>query len=132
MLCKFNEGLPSESQMLWDAASNIHRHTYKASLTSRTADSIPLEIKHEAVQKLKLFKRSKEEISLLKEEMKNCMCYLQQRIVSLQNLQGQGFIESQGKSSGCHCIVAKQLFINKAKFADLQKLFQQLIPGTYG
>ena len=76
MLCKFNEGLPSESQMLWDAASNIHHRTYKASLTSRTADSIPLEIKHEAVQKLKLFKRSKEEISLLKEEMKTaCVIY---------------------------------------------------------
>ena len=131
MLGGFNEGLPSESQMSWDAASNIHRHTYKASLTSRTADSIPLEVKHEAVQKLKLFKRSKEEISLLKEEMKNCMYYLQQRIISLQNLQGQVFNENQGKLSGCHCLVAKQLFINKAKLVDLRELFQQfiIIPG---
>ena len=101
LLCGFNEGLPPESQMSWEAASNIHRHAYKASLTSRTTDSIPLEVKHEAVQKFKLFIQLKEEISLLKEEMKNCIYHLWQRILFLQNLQGQELNENLGKLSGC-------------------------------
>jgi len=134
MLCGFNEGLPSESQMSWEAASNIHCHTYRASLTSRPGDLIPLEVKHEAVQKLKLLKRSMEEISLLKEEMKNCIDHFQQRIMSLQMLQGQILSEyngDQAKLSGYHCLIAKKLFLNNAKLSYLQKLFKQSIPGMY-
>ena len=126
MLCEFNEGVPSESQMSWDAASNIHRYSYKASLTSTTTDLIPVEVKHEAVQKLKLLKRSKEEIYFLKEEMKNCLDYFQQRILSLQHVQ-----EQVDKLSGCHCLVAKKIYIYKAKLADLWKLFQESNPGSY-
>ena len=73
LLCAFNEGLPAEDQMLWEAAVNIHRHTYKASVPPTA--SIPIEVKHEAIQKFRASKRSLEETKLLKQEMKHCLEY---------------------------------------------------------
>lgn len=78
MLVAFNEGLPVEDQMLWDAAINIHRHTYRASVPLTA--SIPIEVKHDAIQKFRISKRSLEEIVMLKQEMKYCLEYYQCRI----------------------------------------------------
>ena len=57
MLRSFNEGLPVEDHMIWEAAINIHRNSYTASLAS-IATSIPIEVKREAVQKFRTAKRS--------------------------------------------------------------------------
>ena len=47
LLFAFNDGLPTEYQMPWEAAVNIHRYSYKASV--QPTASIPLEVKHEAI-----------------------------------------------------------------------------------
>ena len=65
----------------------VHEQSYRATLTSSVSDSILLDIKYEAVQKLRLVERCKEEINLLKTEMQNCIDFFSQRIWILQNLQ---------------------------------------------
>ena len=133
LVSKFNEGLPSDTQMSWEAAINIHRQTYRASLTPKVGDLIPLEVKHEAVQKLKLLERSKEEIDLLKQEMKNCLEHFHQRIKSLQLLQEQMMLKIIDGTDkfllGSLCLVNKQLSYNESKLYNLRVLFKESIPG---
>ena len=135
LVSEFNEGLPSDTQMSWEAAINIHRQTYRASLTPNAEDLIPLEVKHEAVQKLKLLQRSEEEINLLKQEMKNCLEHFKERIKSLQLLQEQIILRITDVTDqfllGSLCLVNKQLSYNESKLHNLRLLFRESIPGMY-
>ena len=87
VLSQYNKGLQPDSQMSWETASHLHKQSYRASLTSSVSDSIPLDVKYEAVQKRRLVKRCREEINLLKTEMHNCINFFSQRIRMLQSLQ---------------------------------------------
>lgn len=87
LISQYNKGLPSDSQMSWEAASNLHKQTYRAALISCISDSIPLDVKYEAVRKWRLVERCREEIYLLKTEMQNCIDFFSQRIRMLQSLQ---------------------------------------------
>ena len=134
MLNDFNEGLPVDDRMSWEAACNIHRHSYTASLT--TVDSIPLEVKHEAVKKFQTIVRSCEEMTLLKQEMCNCLTYYEKQILQLNNYH-QGIIllmnseqcSDLNKLSGCSCMIAKKIAKFSRKLSDLQIIFHQYIPG---
>lgn len=135
MLRAFNEGLPVEDHMVWEAAINIHRNSYTASLAS-VATSIPIEVKHEAIQKFRTAKRSLEEIALLKDEMKNCMQYYQRQIESLKRsledilLQSNMQEEDAEKLSGCYCLISRKILIFDTKLTDLISLFRNVVPGT--
>ncbi|XP_065900357.1 uncharacterized protein [Dysidea avara] len=135
MLNNFNEGLPVDDRMSWEAACNIHHHSYTASLTN-PVDSIPLEVKHEAVQKFQTIVRSNEEMMLLTQEMSNCLEYYEKQILQLtSNHQGimqlMNSKQSQdiNKLSGCSCLIAKKIALFSRKHSDLQSIFQQYIPG---
>ena len=73
LLSHYNNELPSDSKMSWEAASHLHEHSYRAALALSVSDSIPHDIKYEAVQKWRTIERCKEEICLLKTEMQNCI-----------------------------------------------------------
>ena len=90
MLHDFNEGLPVDDRMSWEAACNIHRHSYTASLSP--VDSIPLEVKHEAVKKFQSIVKSSEEMMLSKQEMYNCLDYYVKLLLHLHNSH-QGILE---------------------------------------
>ena len=131
LLCAFNEGLPTEDQMPWEAAVNIHHYSYKASV--QPTASIPLEVKHEAIQKLRTSKRSSEEIKLLKQEMMNCLAYYEQKIMSLKRLQEENLSRSSDQGSrlsGSNSLISKQITISINKLSDLQKQFEIIQPGT--
>ena len=131
LLCGFNEGLPAEDQMSWEAAVSIHRRTYRASV--QPTASIPLEVKHEAIQKFRTSKRSLEEIMLLKQEMMNCLEYYEQKIMSLRSLQEENLSRSSDQGSrlsGSNCLISKQINISINKLSDLQKQFENILPGT--
>ena len=74
--------------MSWEAACNIHHHSYTASLSP--VDSISLEVKHEAVKKFQSIVKSSEEMS--KQEMYNCLDYYEKLILCLHNCH-QGILE---------------------------------------
>ena len=133
MLHDFNEGLPVDDRMSWEAACNIHRHSYTASLTP--VDSIPLEVKHEAVKKFQSIVWSSEEMMLSKQEMYNCLDYYEKLISRLNNYH-QGILQlminedyEDMKLSGCCCMVMKKIALFSRKLSDLQILFHQYIPG---
>ena len=135
MLNDFNEGLPVDDRMSWEAACNIHRHSYTASLTN-PVDSIPLEVKHKAVKKFQTIVRSNEEMMLLTQEMSNCLEYYEKQILQLtSNHQGimqlMNSEQSQdiNKLSGCSCLIAKKVALFSRKRLDLQIISQQYIPG---
>ena len=73
--------------MSWETASHLHEQSYRAALTSSGSDSIPHDVKYEAVQKLRIVERCKEEFCLLKNDMQNCIDFFDQRIRTLQSLQ---------------------------------------------
>ena len=134
LLSEFNEGLPTEDQMLWEAAVNIHRHTYRASVPPTA--SIPIEVKHEAIQKLRISRRSLEETIMLKQEMKNSLEYYQQRIMSLRSLQKDILLQyNQGSNavrvSGSNCLIARQINISMHKLSELQNQFEHIVPGIF-
>ena len=115
MLNDFNEGLPVDDRMSWEAACNIHRHSYTASLTN-PVDSIPLEVKHEAVKKFQTIVRSNEEMMLLTQEMSNFLEYYENQILQLTNnhqgitqLMNSEQSQDINKLSGCSCLIAKKL-----------------------
>ena len=69
--------------LIKEAASHIYHHTYKVNLAS--TDSIPLEVKHEAIQKFLAMKRSSEESEISKQEMRNCIEYYEKQILYLKD-----------------------------------------------
>ncbi|XP_065906279.1 uncharacterized protein [Dysidea avara] len=133
MLRSFNEGLPVEDHMIWEAAINIHRNSYTASLAS-IATSIPIEVKREAVQKFRTAKRSLEEIALLKDEMRNCLEYYKRQIASLKRSQEEIHLQLHEqekdveKLSGCYCLISRKLLIFSTKLTDLLSLFRNIVP----
>ena len=135
MLRSFNEGLPVEDHMIWEAAINIHRNSYTASLAS-IATSIPIEVKCEAIQKFRIAKRSLEEIALLKDEMRNCLEYYQRQIASLKRSQEEIHLQLHEqekdveKLSGCYCWISRKILIFSTKLTDLLSLFRNIVPGT--
>ena len=86
LLTNYNKGLPPESEMSWEAASHLHQQTYRASIVPSAGDLIPLDVKYEAVQKWRVIERSREEVCLIKAEMRNCIDYYSKMISSLQRL----------------------------------------------
>ncbi|XP_065892340.1 uncharacterized protein [Dysidea avara] len=133
MLRSFNEGLPVEDHTIWEAAINIHRNSYTASLAS-IATSIPIEVKREAVQKFRTAKRSLEEIALLKDEMRNCLEYYQRQIASLKRSQEEIHLQLHEqekdveKLSGCYCWISRKILIFSTKLTDLLSLFRNIVP----
>ena len=133
-LCAFNEGLSEQDQMSWEAAVNIHRHAYKAASIPPT-EAISIEVKHEAIQKVRASKRSLEETKLLKEEMKHCLEYYQQRIISLRSTQENivSKFDDQGANthrvSGSNCLVLKKINVSMKQLSNLQDLFREVVPG---
>jgi len=123
--------LTDEDQMSWEAASNIHRHTYKASLAS--TDSIPLEVKHEAIQKFRAMKRSSEEIEMSKQEMRNSIEYYEKQIIHLKSYQEMVSSSSSNSQyvSGCRSLISKRLAVYGNKLSQLRILFGQFMPGAY-
>ena len=87
LLMQYNKGLSVDSQMSWETASHLHEQSYRAALTSSGSDFIPHDVKYEAVQKLRIVERCKEEFCLLKNDMQNCIDFFDQRIRTLQSLQ---------------------------------------------
>jgi len=132
-LIAFNEGLPVNDQMSWEAASNIHRHAHKASLTS--TDSIPLEVKHEATQKYRLINKSCEEMELLKQEMKNCLEFYHKQIASLMDSNKiiLRLIDSDQQNvqrlSGWSSLLCRKMGILRDKWSHLKFLFDQVVQG---
>jgi len=132
MLSAFNEGLQVEDHMIWEAAINIHRNSYTATLAS-VATSIPIEVKHEAIQKFRAVKRSLEEMALLKDEMRNCLEYYQRQMASLEKYQEEILLQLENdaeKLSGYYCLISRKLLIFSTKFTDLFSLFKSTVPGT--
>ncbi|XP_065906278.1 uncharacterized protein [Dysidea avara] len=125
--------LPVEDHMIWEAAINIHRNSYTASLAS-IATSIPIEVKREAVQKFRTAKRSLEEIALLKDEMRNCLEYYKRQIASLKRSQEEIHLQLHEqekdveKLSGCYCLISRKLLIFSTKLTDLLSLFRNIVP----
>ena len=129
----FNEGLPIDDQISWEAASNIHRHAHKARLAS--TDSIPLEVKHEAIQKFRSIKRSLEETELLKKEMRNTLEYYQKQIILLKDNQKSLWQinddqQDPQKLSGCSSLISRKIGVFTNKLSHLKFLFSRLVPGT--
>ena len=125
-----NEGLPTEDQMPWEDAVNIQHYSYKASV--QPTASIPLEVKHEAIQKFRTLKRSSEEIELLKQEMMNCLVYYEQKIMSLRIFQEENLSQSSEEGLrplGSNCLISKQIAISSNKLSDLRKQFEVIQPG---
>ena len=56
-------------------------------MVSSAADLIPHDVKYEAVQKLRMIERSREEVCLIKAEMRNCIDFYSESISALQRLQ---------------------------------------------
>ena len=135
-LSAFNEGLSEQDQMSGEAAVNIHRHAYKAASVP-SMETISIEVKHEAIQKLRASKRSLEETKLLKEEMKHCLEYYQQRITSLRSTQENiaSKFGDQGANahrvSGSNCLVLKKINVSMRQLSKLQDLFRDIVPGTF-
>ena len=87
LLTKYNNGLPLDSQITWETASHLHEQSHRATLTASVSDSIPHDIKYEAVQRLRTVERCQEEFNLLKNEIQNCIDFFDQKIKKLQGLQ---------------------------------------------
>lgn len=88
LLTNYNKGLSPDSEMSWEVASHLHQQTYRATTISSAGDLIPQDVKYEAVQKWRVIERCREEISLIKAEMRNCIDFYSKRISALQRLQG--------------------------------------------
>ena len=131
-LVSFNEGLPQQQHLAWQAANDLSVDTQ---LIDQVADSsgcsIPSEVKHQAARQLNLSIRSGEEIKRLKEEMSNCLLHYEGELHFLHSLKQKFEAENLKPFSrvtlGSVSLITQRIFKTKMKLRRLTSAFKQWI-----